>query len=274
MDAAGQGSTRNTPAGQHESAPELPDAICCLIDHLDQYRILREALDDNDKPRSVFWFEAHCDDWPEMLARHLLLEPWPNDLNCLQRFVSGRILACDAERILDSWCEQLSLSRIAQRADRLNALHQWLNQAPLTVFYTELRPESWTKLPDYLRDAHQAVTQLGSLATGVRVVVLFACISSCRLPLLSVLLWRLHYRRRARKLSEAHELPGMCHLKKEDIADWHTAFPPALRPIFDHGQLKSEIFEQVFQQRDDPVRFQAVRRHLIDGKGLDRARKG
>lgn len=252
----------------------MADAICSLIDHRQQYDALRNTLADTGNQHSVFWFEAHCDDWPEMLARHLLLEPWPNDLSCLQRFVSGRMPACDAERILDGWCEQLSLSRIAQRVDRLNALHQWLNQAPLTVFYTELMPENWTRLPDYLRGAHQAVAHLGGLNVGVHVVVLFACISSCRPSLLPSLRWRFHYRRRARKLSEAHALHGMYRLKKEDISDWLTGFPSELRQQYDHGRLKSEIFDQVFRQRDDPVRFGEVRRHLIDQQGLVRARKG
>lgn len=208
-----------------------------------------------------------------MLAWHLLYEPWPQNPACQQRFVPGRMSGCEPEKILDDWHKQLPAIHSPTDADRLQALRDWLNQAPLTVFYTEVNSEYSHYLPDYLRGAHQALTRLGELKAGARVIVLFACTSSCRSSWWSMLKWRLLHRRRASKLSVAHALPGMRLLRKEDISDWHMSFPGELKKKYDHGRLKSEIYDQVFRQRDDPVRYGDVRRQLIDQQGLVRARK-
>lgn len=260
----------------------MADAICSLIDHRQQYKTIRKTLSDTCHDRAVFWFEAGDEDWPEMLAKRLVLEHWKKHNRCKdskawtdyrKRFVPYENNGSNAGKVMDDWCEATPIKEIADRSEKLRAFRQWLNEAPLTVFYAVATTDFQICLAKYLRDVDQALADLGTLNPDVQVIVLIACTLDSESKKYLPALRRLFLRLFGRMPPEANKLPPIRPLKKADITAWHNEFPEKLREIYDHDQLKCEIFDQIFPPEVHQVRFHEVRKYMHKVDTLSRARK-
>jgi len=84
--------------------------------------------------------------------------------------------------------------------------------------------------------------------------------------------WRWYAHFKLTGLERCYRLDAMGPLDTTDIDDWLARFPHLLRAHYDRNQLRDDLFD-LFES-GCTVRYQQVRRCLIDGRGCLRNGNG
>ncbi|WP_089727091.1 S1 family peptidase [Candidatus Thiosymbion oneisti] len=237
------------------------------LDH-DQLASIYELLDDND--RLIAWVEACSEDWPDYLADHIHLQPWPAQGQDFREAVPLRLTRLDSAAFRKALLEKvLGTSRAADEKAEQAVVRGWINSTDLRVLYIPVALKRHGRyLPKLIRGAHETLEKLGRFAPGSRVLVLFACIRDGEKP---PFWWRL-YRLKLARLDCCHTLADMRLLHKPDIDQWLAGFPTPFLRLFKRDWLRAELLS-LFPADGCGIRYEQIRRCLIDEGALQQARR-
>ena len=258
----------------HDHLTGAGAALAKFLDHQEQLLRIRELFAASAEDRLIGLVECCAEDWPKDLADHIqsAYEPDP------ARTLLSAAIELNLNRRTDAravWEALVSAVPNAATLGNLDAkraaVRDLLGAQGLTVVYVQVNLRHYAPyLVEIIRGAHEDLMALGDVGPKARLLVLSAAI---RTDMRSPALWRWLHVKRLRWLGCCHELTPLRSLEKADIADWHNAFPPALRRCLDRDRLCAELLE-LFGS-GDAVRHHQARCLLVgcqsDAGALSRA---
>jgi hypothetical protein len=253
---------------QGEYATPHTDWIVNTIDHGRQRNAVLERIYNTD--RAYHWFHACTEDYPVALANHLYLELGGNaDLGelAIELRTSGGPNAY--------W---LSLGKTISPDFQQNNIEQqrdevvkWINQRRITVLYSVF-PIKYDRrqISRLIHDACNAFDALPPFTPGSRLLMLFCCMQDSR----KQHLWQriLSLNAKPRIIEQCRSLETLDTLDSSEIDEWLTDFKEPQKQRYDKDRLRSGLWD-LFAKEGYEVRYEVIRRHLVDEEGLRRAMK-
>lgn len=256
--------------GRNEYALETDVPLVKMLDHSRQLGELKGLLR-GVGAHAVIWFEACSEDWPSYLADHACLDPYPEDEAHLPVPIELNLRRSDRDAFREALFDKVPGACTTTGGASPADVCRWLGGTSLRIIYVPFVLDGkWRHLNEVMAGAQETLDALGELAAGTRVLVLFACMpDGARAPWF----WTWFGRHRLqRRCPGARHLPAMRPLTKGDIENWHSAFPSRWRQHYDRDRLKGDLLT-LFEKRPQGIRYQEVRKFLVDDDALGRARR-
>lgn len=256
--------------GHNEYALETDVPLVKMLDHSRQLGELK-GLPRGAGAHAVIWFEACSEDWPSYLADHACLDPYPEDEAHLPVPIELNLRRSDRDAFREALFDKVPGACTTTGGASLADVSRWLGGPLLRIIYVPFVLDGeWRHLDEVMAGAQETLGGLGELAAGTRVLVLFACMpDGARAPWF----WTWFGRHRLqRRCPGARNIPAMRPLTKGDIENWHSAFPSRWRQHYDRDRLKGDLLT-LFEKRPQGIRYQEVRKFLVDDDALGRARR-
>ena len=242
----------------NEYSGEPDVALAKILDHQDQLSDIRRRLRDARRDRLVVLVDAGGQNaWPEYLADHMHLDPWPDD----HRNAPGRVELYINPRDDDGFWQEL-VKKTPKGSDakgpqaQREQVRRWVNEKGLLVLYASVFIERHgRRLAQLLAGAQTALDELGDFSNpDACLVVLFACMpEGSRVPFW----WPWLDRLKLRHLPDIVRPPALQRLTRADVQVWHDTFPKRLRRDYDRGELKRQLL-RLFDSGNDHIRYSDV----------------
>lgn len=261
---------------EDEYSNEPGEALAKILDHQEQLGDIQRLLSDPGRDRHIVLVDAAGQsDWPEYLADHIYLDPWPDDHGSAPRHEPLRIDPRDDDGFWQALIRATPRgSEAPDPAAQREQVRRWVNAKGRLVLYAPVSVERHGRhLARLLRDAGAVLDALGAFNPGSRLLVVFACMpEGARVPFWWPLLDRLTLRR----IRQLRRLPPLQQLSQVDIQLWHNSFPKCQRRQYDCDALKAELL-RLFESGNLRIRYGQARDCLVgnpSGSGaLSRARR-
>jgi len=244
---------------------EPGEVLAKTLDHEEQLAKIKQWFETSRSGRGVALVEACADDCADYLADHICLEEDLGDCSGS----SGRPPEATQVQVNPLYEHRAfwkglidtipGLDDRANGADQRAGIHGFLQRAPVHVFYVPVVLEQHgRRLPAMLRGAHQTLMELGDLAPGARLLVLFAAIADRRLPFW----WRWYRLWTIDRLECCHFIGRLRPLRRTDIVVWHAGISQTLQGLYKCNELQRSL-KDLFAGGQTEIRYEQISDHLL-----------
>jgi hypothetical protein len=249
------------------------DWVVRTIDHLEQRDEIASSFEStgNKNDRAYFQFDATPDDWPRAFADHVYLQftrlaPETDGLATgLRRSGLG------PQAIWKALLQKIPGGReLENLADQQKLVLDWIDSRQLTVLYVVVDADREdSNLAEMVDGACSAIDALPGFRSGVRLMLLFACLKAGEGSKPSVLRRLTSLFGNAKPGDRCCALPPLRMLNRVDVEDWLSGFTAEQTNRYRKGVLRTELAE-LLKDQDQP--YEILRNHLVTGGALYRAR--